>query len=154
LAKEDKVDICHFDADLGQFQKISISESALPAHIDEHGPATGNKDMNVTAANMLPGSYNCTCKSGFIGDGLNCCIIDFQGLETAIKNAPTGLSTPAYIALCNGKIEFPNEIVVLDKAFELVCPVGTCTLDGRGANRLFNIANANIAFSGAILSER
>jgi hypothetical protein len=28
--------------------------------------------MNVTAANQLPGSQNCECKSGWTGDGLNC----------------------------------------------------------------------------------
>jgi hypothetical protein len=54
-----QVDICLYDENLGQFKKISIRQKDLKKHIGKHGPATGNGDMNVTAANALEGSNNC-----------------------------------------------------------------------------------------------
>ena len=38
---------------------------------DECANATHNCDVDAVCDNTL-GSYNCTCKDGFYGDGINC----------------------------------------------------------------------------------
>ena len=39
--------------------------------VDECTKGTHSCDVNAVCANTL-GSYNCTCKDGFYGDGINC----------------------------------------------------------------------------------
>ncbi|KAI2500396.1 hypothetical protein MHU86_14067 [Fragilaria crotonensis] len=69
-----KVSICHYNARLGKFKMVEVPESQLKNHIGIHGPAVGYKDMTVADANELlyPSSYDCSCVSTNLGDGLNC----------------------------------------------------------------------------------
>jgi hypothetical protein len=69
-----KVAICHYDADLGKFEKKSVRKARLKKHIGKHGPPgeTKHKDMTVKDANQLSGSKDCNCIDGYTGDGLNC----------------------------------------------------------------------------------
>ena len=39
---------------------------------DECINGTHNCDVNGAVCNNTPGSYNCKCKDGFVGDGINC----------------------------------------------------------------------------------
>ena len=42
-----------------------------PLDINECAKGTHNCDANAVC-NNIRGSYNCTCKDGFYGDGINC----------------------------------------------------------------------------------
>ena len=39
---------------------------------DECTDGTHNCDVNGAVCSNTPGSYNCSCKDGFVGDGINC----------------------------------------------------------------------------------
>ena len=39
---------------------------------DECTDGTHNCDVNGAVCNNTPGSYNCSCKDGFVGNGINC----------------------------------------------------------------------------------
>jgi len=72
------------------------------ADIDECALGTDNCDVNATCTN-IPGSFTCTCNSGYAGNGLTCTDIDecTLGTHSCDPNA-TCFNTPgSYDCTCN-----------------------------------------------------
>ena len=72
-APEDKVDICHFDADGGFWELINISENALETHLANHDDAFPEQTTGVTGTYLdancqdqptLPDCGNCLVDQG------------------------------------------------------------------------------------------
>ena len=56
---------------LSNSQKLKKAQCVCVSDIDECALNNGNCSEYAICANF-PGSYNCTCNTGFIGNGLNC----------------------------------------------------------------------------------
>ena len=83
--------------------------------LDLCSPTTNDCDMNAVCANILPSGRTCTCKKGYVGDGLSTgigCVDEDNCINTSAAPSPGPTwSNCGPFANCVDKLGRVSEII-------------------------------------------